>query len=150
MTPSLIFSTGWGVFKSLLHKFILLFITLFITKFHLPVCTINLHESERSKASAWIPFAWMPIYVEALAPNRPSQGFNSHAARRVSLEHQGLALVFKDWDARTRDAVALHWGGAVIRKSKYYLAAVVVDHPQLDKFAAGGKVRCINLKCVVT
>ena len=103
-----------------------------------PDCTINLHESERSKPSAWIPFAWMPTYIDALAPDRPSQGFNGHAARRVRLDHQALAHVFKDWDERTQDAVSLHWGGAVLRKSKIYMAAVVVDHPQLDKFAAGG------------
>ena len=103
-----------------------------------PDCTINLHESERSKPSAWIPFAWMPTYIDALAPYRPSKGFNGHAARRVRLDHQALAHVFKDWDERTQDAVSLHWGGAVLRKSKIYMAAVVVDHPQLDKFAAGG------------
>ena len=100
---------------------------------------LNLHEGVRTQATSWIPFAWMPVYDEKLAPNRDTSGYNSHTARRVRLEHEALSYVFKDWGARTRDAVQLHWGGKVLRKSKVYLAAVVVDHPQLDKFVGGGK-----------
>jgi len=33
----------------------------------------------------------------------------------------------------------LYWGGNILRPSKLYLAAVVVDHPQLDKFVGGGE-----------
>ena len=47
-----------------------------------------MHESERSKPSRWVPFAWMPVYKEELAPNRPKTGYHSHKARRVRLEHQ--------------------------------------------------------------
>jgi hypothetical protein len=47
--------------------------------------------------------------------------------------------VFKDWDVRTQDAMQLYWGGKILRSSKLYLAAVVVDHPQLDKFVGGGE-----------
>jgi hypothetical protein len=54
------------------------------------------------------------------------------------MEHEALSIVFKDWDLRTKDAVKLYWGGKVLRDSKIYLAAVVVDHPQLDKFAGSG------------
>jgi len=97
----------------------------------------NTHESERSKPN-WVPFAWMPIYDPKLAPGRPSQGFESHTARATRLEHQALSYVFADWDERTRDAVDLHWGGSVLRKSRFFLAAVVVDHPQLDRFAGAG------------
>ena len=60
---------------------------------------------------------------------RPGQGFAGHTARRLRLEHEALAHVFKDWDIRTRDAVQLYWGGLTLRLSKVYLAAVVVDHP---------------------
>ena len=81
----------------------------------------------------------MPVYDEKLAPTRDTSGYNGHTARQVRLEHKALSYVFKDWDARTRDSVQLHWGGEVLRKSKVYLAAVVVDHPQLDIFAGGGK-----------
>ena len=49
-----------------------------------------------------------------------------------------MSIVFKDWDLRTRDTVGLYWGGKILRDSKLYLAAVVVDHPQLDKFAGSG------------
>jgi len=77
----------------------------------------------------------MPIYDSKLASDRPDQGYNGHAARRIRLEHQALAHVFEDWDARTQSAFHWHWGASVLRQSKLYLAAVVVDHQQLDKFA---------------
>jgi len=96
---------------------------------------LNYHEGVRTQPTSWIPFAWMPIYDNKLAPGRPSKGFGSHTARRLRLEHEALAHVFKDWDVRTREAVQLYWGGKILRLSKLYLASVVVDHPQLDKFA---------------
>lgn len=80
----------------------------------------------------------MPVYDQKLAPDRTTRGFESHTARRLRLEHEALAHVFKDWDVRTRDAVQLYWGGLTLRLSKVYLAAVVVDHPQLDKYAGSG------------
>ena len=80
----------------------------------------------------------MPVYDEKLAPLRPSKGYESHTPRRLRLEHEALSVVFKDWDLRTKDAVALYWGGKILRNSKVYLAATVVDHPQLDKFAGSG------------
>ena len=105
---------------------------------------LNCHESERSKPSSWIPFAWMPVYKDALAPRRPSQGMQGHAARRVRLEHQALAHVFENWDERTAEPVDLRWGGSILRKTKIYLAAVVVDHPQLDKYTGGGTTHIWN------
>ena len=93
---------------------------------------LRLHHGSLSIANDW-----MPVYDEKLAPSRDSSGYNSHTARRVRLEHEALSYVFKDWDARTRDTLQLHWGGKVLRNSKVYLAAVVVDHPQLDKFVWG-------------
>ena len=81
----------------------------------------------------------MPAYDEKLAPNRPKLGFESHAARRLGLEHEALSYVLKDWDVRTKDAMQLYWSGKFLRSSKVYLAAVVVDHPQLDKFVGGGE-----------
>ena len=93
-------------------------------------------ESERSKPSAWIPFAWLPIYDSRLAPKRPDhKGYHSHPARRIRLEHQALAHGLADWDARTQSAFHWYGGGSVLRQSKLHLAAVVVDHQQLDKFA---------------
>jgi hypothetical protein len=100
---------------------------------------LNFHESVRTQATSWIPFAWMPAYDDKLAPNRPKLGFESHAARRLRLEHEALSYVFKDWDVRTKDALQLYWSGKILRSSKVYLAAVVVDHPQLDKFVGGGE-----------
>ena len=73
------------------------------------------------------------IKSDKLAQNRDIARFESHTARRIRLEHEALSHVFKDWDVRTRGAVPLYRGG------KVYLAAVVVDHPQLDKLVGGGE-----------
>jgi hypothetical protein len=81
----------------------------------------------------------MPVYDNKKAPSRPESGYESHTARRIRLEHEALSVVFQDWDLRTRDAVQLYWGGKILRNSKIYLSAVVVDHPQLDKFAGSSK-----------
>lgn len=96
-----------------------------------------MHESERAKPARWTPFAWMPNYKEELAPNRPKEGYESHKARRMRLEHQALAYVLHDWDERTAEAMTVMWEGKIERPTKLYLGAVVVDHPQLDKFTAG-------------
>ena len=114
-------------------------------------CLHKYHEGVRTQATSWIPFAWMPIYDTKLAPGRPSQGFASHTACRIRLEHEALAHVFKDWDVRTREAVQLHWGGKTLRWSKIYLASVVVDHPQLDKFAGSSVyMEVVILKLAIT
>jgi hypothetical protein len=86
----------------------------------------------------------MPNYDDKLAPGRPQRGYESHAPRRLRLEHEALSIVFKDWDTRTSDAVSLYWGGKIQRKSKVYVAAVVVDHPQLDKLAGSGESTMIT------
>ena len=93
----------------------------------------------------------MPVYDHKLAPDRPGKGFASHTARRrLRLEHEALAHVFKDWDIRTRDALQLYWGGLTLRLSKVYLAAVVVDHPQLDKYAgSGGYILSVRFKYTI-
>ena len=99
-----------------------------------------MHESERTKPARWIPFAWMPYYNEALAPGRGSTGYHGHRARRCRLEHQCLAHVFQDWDARTAEQIKVVWAGETERPTKIYLGAVVVDHPQLDKFTGGQSI----------
>jgi hypothetical protein len=81
----------------------------------------------------------MPVYREDLAPNRRKEGYDSHKARRVRLEHQALAHVFQDWDERTAERKKVFWGGKVERPTKVYIGAVVVDHPQLDKYTAGSR-----------
>jgi hypothetical protein len=87
----------------------------------------------------------MPQYVDALAPERQGQGYEGHPARRVRLEHQALAHVFHDWDERTSKQLKVRWGGTIERDTKIYMAAVVVDQPQLDKFTGcPGEQKCKN------
>ena len=96
-----------------------------------------MHESERCKPLRWIPFAWMPVYHEALTPDRPTQGYEGHPARRARLEHEALAYALAGWDERTAETVDVVWGGTTRLQTRVYLGAVVVDHPQLDKFTGG-------------
>jgi hypothetical protein len=56
------------------------------------------------------------------------------------LEHQALAYVLHDWDERTADKMKVFWEGKIERDTKVYIGAVVVDHPQLDKFTAGSRI----------
>ena len=79
---------------------------------------LNFHEGVRTQATSWIPFAWMPVYDDKLAPKRDASGFNGHTARRVRLEHEALSYVFKNWGTRSRDEVQLYWGGKILRSSK--------------------------------
>lgn len=97
-------------------------------------CSFNLKESERSKGLNWVAFAWIPNYDDALAPDRPTDGLNGCKYRHLEYEHQCLALVFKDWDQRTAEAVDVSWEGSISRRTKFFLAATIADHPQLDKF----------------
>ena len=72
-------------------------------------CLLNYHEGVRTQATSWIPFAWMPVYDEKLAPNRPARGYQSHTPRRIRLDHEALSHIFKDWDVRTRESMQLYW-----------------------------------------
>ena len=96
-----------------------------------------MHESERSKPGRWLPFAWMPNYDEAKARQRPTAGYECHRSRRARLEHQCLSYIFDRWDERTAERIKLMWEGKIELPTKLYLGAIVVDHPQLDKFTGG-------------
>ena len=93
----------------------------------------------------------MPNYDEAKA-KRPLKGYESHRSRRARLELQCLAYVFDCWDERTAERIQVVWAGKIERPTKLYLGAVVVDHPQLDKFTGGSCIvfyfciHCSNLK----
>ena len=43
-----------------------------------------------------------------------------HPARRIRLEHQGLANEFNAWDERTQDATNLHWGASILESRGYF------------------------------
>ena len=86
-----------------------------------------------------------------MAPDLPGQGYEGHPARRARLEHQALSHVFFYFDARTAQAQKVAWGGktVLVRDTKIYLGAVIVDHPQLDKFTGcpGGKIYQYEMLC---
>ena len=71
---------------------------------------------------------------------KPGEGYESHKARRVRLEHEAMAYVLHDWDERTANKKKVFWEGKIERDTKVYIGAVVMDHPQLDKFTAGSRI----------
>ena len=94
-----------------------------------------MHESERNKAVRWTVFAWMPLFYEKKAPNRPSQGYEGCPARRIRLEHQCLTYVLRRFEERTANKkLSVFWGGDEQRDTAVYIGGAIVDHPQLDKF----------------
>ncbi len=107
-----------------------------------------MHESERCKQLRWILIAWMPVYIEALAPDRPTQGYDGHPALRERLGHEALAYVLGGWDEHTAKTFDVVWEGTTRLQTRVYLGAIVVDHVQLDKFT-GSTCNEIILQCSV-
>jgi hypothetical protein len=50
------------------------------------------------------------------------------------LEHQALAYVFQNFEERASKQRKVFWEGRIERDSQIYGGAVVLYHPQLDKF----------------
>jgi hypothetical protein len=107
-----------------------------------------MHESERCKQLRWILIAWMPVYIEALALDRPTQGYDGHPALRARLGHEALAYVLGGWDERTAKTFDVVWEGIPRLQRRVYLGAVVVDHVQLDKFTGSTRDELV-LQCFV-
>ena len=96
-----------------------------------------MHESERNKPMRWTACAWMPLFDEKKASARPTQGYEGIPARRARLEHQCLSYLLQPFEQRTANKKhSVLWGGDEKRDTAVYIGAVVVDHPQLDKFTA--------------
>ena len=77
--------------------------------------------------------------------DRPLEGLEGLKYSHQEYEHQCLSMVFKDWDQthqRTTQALAVDVSseGSIGCETKFYLAATLADHPQMDKF------RCIHSK----
>ena len=93
-------------------------------------------ESERSKGLNWVAFAWIPNNDDALTPerpDRPADGLEGFKYSHEEYKHQCLSQVFKDWDQRTAQAVDVSWEGYISRKTKFYLAATIADHPHYTR-----------------
>ena len=111
-------------------------------------CILNMHESERCQARRWTACAWMPLYDEKKAPDRPTQGYESSPARRIRLEHQCLGYMLQPFEERAaKQKHFVLWGGDERRDTAVYIGAAIVDHPQLDKFTgcAGAVLICCNM-----
>ncbi len=65
-------------------------VCIFCVKFNFSEALLSLldiHEDLRAKPSSWIVLAWMPIIDEEKG-RRPSQGYESNAARNTRLYHE--------------------------------------------------------------
>ena len=74
-------------------------------------CLLNYPEGVRTQATLRIPFAWMPVYNNKMAPNCLGRDYESHTPCQLCLEHDALSVIFNNWDLQTGDAVQLYWGG---------------------------------------
>ncbi len=90
----------------------------------------------------------MPLFDDRKSSKRPIHGYESFPARRARLEHQCLSYLLQPFEERTTNKKnPVLWGGDEKRDTAVYLGAVVVDHPQLDKFTGcpGQLFMCSNV-----
>ena len=97
------------------------------------MCLLNLHEDERTRPRNWIPVGWLPVYDEK-RDKRPSQGFESTAARKIRLYHQCWIEFLDGWAERTKEAVLLPWADGITRSTRLYIGGVMGDQQEGDKY----------------
>jgi hypothetical protein len=61
---------------------------------------LNFYEDVRRKS--WFPFAWFPIH-DSDRSKRPTQRYESDAARQMRLFHDSWQLVPGEWNEKTKD-----------------------------------------------
>lgn len=66
-----------------------------------PENLLNVHEDLRRKT--WFPVAWMPIY-DTERSKRPTQGYESDAARQMRLYHDCWRRVLGSWNEKTKNS----------------------------------------------
>ena len=91
-------------------------------------CILNMHESERCQARRWPPCAWMPLFDEKKAPDRPGKGYESCPARRMRLEHQCLGYMIQQFEERAaaKQKHSVLWGGDEKRDTVVYILVVLL------------------------
>jgi hypothetical protein len=97
------------------------------------VCLLNLHEDERNKPRNWIPVGWLPVYDES-RDKRPGKGYESTSARKIRLYHQCWTEFLDGWAERTKDAILLPWADGVTRSTRLFIAGVMGDQQEGDKY----------------
>jgi hypothetical protein len=109
-----------------------------------------MHEAERCQTKNWTTCEWMPLFDDRKSSKLPTQGYESLPARRARLEHQCLSYLlqpFEECTGNKKHSVLWPGGGDEKRDTAVYLGAVIVDHPQLDKFTGcpGQRFMCSNM-----
>lgn len=97
------------------------------SKYPVYACVLNLHESERRKPKNWIPIAWLPIYDEEKGKKRPSQGYESHAARNMRLYHDCWRHILGRWKEKTQHARKVVYAGEVCHQTRSIVGGLLGD-----------------------
>lgn len=85
---------------------------------------LNFHEDVRRKS--WFPFAWFPIY-DTDRSKRPSQGYESDAARQMRLFHDCWRLVLGSWDEKTKHTRCVTFANGTRHQVRSFLAGLMGD-----------------------
>ena len=102
---------------------------------HFAESSLNAHESERCKPSAWIPVAFLPIYDQK-KDRRPTLGYQSSKARKQRLFHQVWHVLLSRWKERTREPLNVPWADGVTRKTRFFVGGVLGDQQEADRYTA--------------
>ena len=98
-----------------------------MTNLRYAVSVLNLHEDERQRPENWIPIGWIPNYDEKLATSRPTQGYESNAARKARIFHDCFRHLLSTWDEKTKDAKDIVWGDQRKRQTRFFLGGLLGD-----------------------
>ena len=87
---------------------------------------LNIHEDVRSKPCSWTVIAWLPVIDEEKS-TRPTQGYDSDAARNVRLFHACWNLLLKTWPEDTKIPRVVSYGDNRARVTHHFIGALLGD-----------------------
>ena len=80
----------------------------------------------RSKPCSWTAIAWLPVIDEEKS-TRPTQGYDSDAARNVRLFHACWNLLLKTWPEDTENTRVVSYGDNKARVTRHFVGALLGD-----------------------
>ena len=86
------------------------------------------------------------VYNEKRASSRPGSGFHSSSARKMRLYHQCWIEFLDKWAEKTSNPELLPWADGQSRWSQFFLAGLLGDQQEADKYTAGS---CVCHRCTV-
>ena len=85
---------------------------------------LNFHEDVRRKT--WTPIAWLPIY-DAAKSKRPTQGYESDAARVMRLYHDCWRRILGRWKEKTENTRLVTFGDRRRHQTRSFVGGLLGD-----------------------